>query len=127
MDSSAATMNHRTRALFLCKEQGICELHGLCDGVLRVVEQDFLQGTDGYLSTRKIEEKPVRLSVKALVGVSCNKPITSYVKSDARSSVAHLLGRGNRTGTVRRRMNSSRAVVGFGLMETDVQQRKRSM
>ncbi len=89
----------------------------------RPEQLDLLQCTDDYLSTRNIEEEPVRLAVSALVEVAGNKPITSYVRSDARSFVAHLLGRGNRTATVRRRLNSIHAVVEYGLMETDVQQR----
>ncbi len=90
---------------------------------VRPEQLDLLQCTEDYLGTRNIEEKPVRLAVRALVEVSGNKPITSYARPDARSFVTSLCERGNRTGTIRRRLNSIHAVIEFGLMEADVQQR----
>lgn len=83
-----------------------------------------LQGClEAYLDDREIDQKPVRLAVKTLVRIAGNKNISHYDRSDARLFVQSLLGKGNKTATVRRRIQSIRALLEFGYRELDDRKR----
>ena len=76
-----------------------------------------------YLTLRSIDEKPCRLAVKSLIHICGNRPVDSYNRRDARALVYHLLRRGNKTATVRRRLQSLHAVFEYGLLEMEVDRR----
>lgn len=84
---------------------------------------DLLACVDLYLSGRNIDEKPVRLAVGAFIEVSGNRDVQTYQRADARLLVASLLAKGNKTATVRRRVQSLHAVLEFGFLEQDVDKR----
>lgn len=90
---------------------------------LRKEPMDLLACCEDYLSSRSIQVKPVKLAIDAMIEVAGNKPVTGYTRADARTLVEHLFGKGNKTGTIRRRVNSLHAVIEHGLLEADVQQR----
>lgn len=84
---------------------------------------DLLTCVELYLSGRRIDEKPVRLAVAAFVGGAGNRSIETYQRADARQLVASLLTKGNKTATVRRRVQSLHAVLEFGFLEQDLDKR----
>lgn len=84
---------------------------------------DLLSCTDLYLSGKSIDEKPVRLAVAAFIEVAGNRDVQTYQRADARQLVATLLDKGNKTGTVRRRVQSLHAVLEFGFLEQDLDKR----
>ncbi|WP_323764176.1 tyrosine-type recombinase/integrase [Marinovum sp.] len=84
---------------------------------------DLLTCADDYLSGKNIAEQPVRLAVGALVEVAGNRAIETYQRVDARQVVAYLLEKGNKTATVRRRIQSLHAVLEYGFLEQDLEKR----
>lgn len=84
---------------------------------------DLLSCTDQYLSGKSIDEKPVRLAVGAFIEVAGNRDVQTYQRTEARLLVASLLARGNKTATVRRRVQSLHAVLEFGFLEQDLDKR----
>jgi len=80
---------------------------------------DLLACTDMYLAERDIDPKPVRLAVAACFGETGNKDIRNYTRSDARRVVETLLAKGNKSATVRRRVQSLHAILEFGFHELD--------
>jgi site-specific recombinase XerD len=90
---------------------------------LRPQTWDLASCLDEYLQLHSINEKPSRLAAEALIQVAGNKPIETYSRRDARELVAELLRRGNKTATVRRRLQSLHAVFEFGLVELEADRR----
>ncbi|MDO6588606.1 hypothetical protein Q4543_24540, partial [Salipiger sp. 1_MG-2023] len=84
---------------------------------------DLLTCADDCLSGRGISERPVRLAVGALVVVAGNRDIETYQRSDARQVIAYMLEKGNKTATVRRRIQSLHAVLEYGFLEQDLEKR----
>ncbi len=84
---------------------------------------DLFTCVELYLSGRRIDQKPVRLAVGAFIGVAGNRSIETYQRADARQLVASLLTKGNKTATVRRRVQSLHAVLEFGFLEQDLDKR----
>lgn len=81
------------------------------------------QLSDEYLSLRSIDPAPLRQAVTALIAVAGDKDIKEYDRQDARALVAHLRGRGNSTGTIRRRIGPLSALLNFGFSELDIEKR----
>ncbi len=92
-------------------------------GTLTPSALDLLTCVELYLSGRRIDEKPVKLAVGAFIGVAGNRSIETYQRADARQLVASLLTKGNKTATVRRRVQSLHAVLEFGFIEQDLNKR----
>lgn len=80
---------------------------------------DLLSCTELYLDGRSICERPVRLAAQALAKVAGNKSISDYDRTDARAVVGALRNKGNKSATVRRRIQSLHAVIEFGYLELD--------
>lgn len=76
-----------------------------------------------YLRLRSIQEKPCRIAVETLIQLCGNRPVDSYTRRDARWLVDHLIARGNKTATVRRRIQSIRAICEYGLLEMETEKR----
>ncbi len=76
-----------------------------------------------YLALRSIHEKPCRLAIRSLIQICGNRPVDRYTRRDARALVDHLLSLGNKTATVRRRLQSLHAVFEYGLLEMEVDRR----
>ena len=80
---------------------------------------DLLGCTKLYLEAIDICERPVYLAIKTLVSLSGNKDVSLYDRADARAFVQALLEKGNKTATVRRRIQSIHAVLEFRYLEKD--------
>ncbi|TCM84587.1 tyrosine-type recombinase/integrase [Rhodovulum steppense] len=84
---------------------------------------DLASCLDEYLRLHSINEKPSRLAVDALIRVAGNKAIDTYTRRDARDLVSELRKHGNKTATVRRRIQSLHAIIEFGMVELEVDKR----
>ncbi len=84
---------------------------------------DLLSCLDAYLEVRDICEKPVRLAVRALTHVAGNKEITDYTRTEAKQLIHTLTKKGNKSATVRRRLQSLHAVFEFGFHELEIDKR----
>ncbi|MDO6458709.1 tyrosine-type recombinase/integrase [Celeribacter halophilus] len=84
---------------------------------------DLVSCLEAYLEVRDICERPVRLAVGALINVAGNKDIADYTRSEARELVHLLREKGNKSATVRRRIQSLHAVFEFGFHELETEKR----
>lgn len=84
---------------------------------------DLLSCAELYLRERNIDEKPVRLAMTTLTAIAGNKDIGAYTRTEARRFVESLLNKGNKSATVRRRVQSLHAVFEFGFHELDQNKR----
>ena len=76
-----------------------------------------------YLSLRDINERPSRLALAAVLAVAGDREVREYRREDAKLFVHHLTLRGNKTATVRRRINSMSAILNYAYSELDVDKR----
>ncbi|MDK3017923.1 tyrosine-type recombinase/integrase [Pseudodonghicola flavimaris] len=84
---------------------------------------DLAACLEQYLALRDICERPVRLAVAALLDICGNKDIAQYTRAEARQLVQALLEKGNKSATVRRRIQSLHAVFEFGFHEQEEDKR----
>ncbi|MFK7868464.1 MAG: tyrosine-type recombinase/integrase [Roseobacter sp.] len=76
-----------------------------------------------YLALREIEQKPSRLALSTFVSLAGDRDVREYQREDAKLFVQHLLTKGNKTATVRRRVNSISAILNYAYSELDVDKR----
>jgi integrase len=76
-----------------------------------------------YLSLRDINERPSRLALAAFLAVAGDREVRDYRREDAKLFVHHLTKKGNKTATVRRRINSMSAILNYAYSELDVDKR----
>jgi integrase len=76
-----------------------------------------------YLSLRKIDLVPPTVALNAFIGVAGDRDIASYNRDDAKLFVHHLQLQGNKTATIRRRINSLSAILNYAYAELDVDKR----
>ena len=80
---------------------------------------DLVEALELCLSRRSVSERPVRLAAEALIRVAGNKDISLYDRGDARRLVRALQDKGNKSATVRRRVQSLHALLELGYLEKD--------
>ena len=76
-----------------------------------------------YIALRDIRTTPPRVAVKALIDLVGNKNVADYCRQDAKVFVCFLRSKGNRTGTVRRRLVSLSAIFNYAYAELDLNKR----
>ena len=81
------------------------------------------QIADEYLSLRDINERPSRLALTAFLSVAGDREVMDYRREDAKLFVHHLTKKGNKTATIRRRINSMSAIINYAYAELDVDKR----
>ena len=79
--------------------------------------------TSDYLSWKSIDPKPVRLATEAFVSILGDRHVGNYSREDVKFFANHLLSIGNKTTTVRRRINSISAVFSFAYAELELEKR----
>jgi integrase len=78
---------------------------------------------EDYLGARDINHKPVRVAVSNLMQVAGNKDLLEYTRAEARELVDTLTERGNKSATVRRRLQSLHAIFEYGYHELEADKR----
>ena len=73
-----------------------------------------------YLSLRKIDNAPPKLALETFISLAGDRDVVSYTRDDAKLFVDALLSLGNKTATIRRRINCISAILNYAYAELDV-------
>ena len=76
-----------------------------------------------YLTLRDIASKPVEVAVQGFISIAADRDVGEYSREDAKLFVSHLQSRGNKTATIRRRLNSLNAIMNYAYAELDLDKR----
>jgi integrase len=76
-----------------------------------------------YLSLKKIDRASPNLSLASFIELAGDRDVTSYVRDDAKLFVNDLQRHGNKTATIRRKVNSICAILNYAYAELDVDKR----
>ena len=76
-----------------------------------------------YLSLRQIDQTPPRVALSIFISLTGNRDVSEYSREDAKLFVRHLTLRGNKTATIRRRINSLSAILNYSYAELDLDKR----
>ena len=76
-----------------------------------------------YIALRNIRTTPPRVAVSTLIELVGNKNVADYCREDAKVFVCFLRSKGNRTGTIRRRLVSLSAIFNYAYAELDLERR----
>ena len=87
--------------------------------------QSFLlsQIAEEYLTLRDINQKPPRVALAVFVSLAGDRDVSQYTREDAKLFVRHLEMKGNKTATIRRRINSLSAILNYAYAELDLDKR----
>ena len=76
-----------------------------------------------YLALREIDQVPPRSALATFISLAGNRDVGTYTREDAKLFVHHLHLRGNKTATIRRRINSLSAILNYTYAELDLDKR----
>jgi len=76
-----------------------------------------------YLALKQIDLTPPRVAVSAFISVAGDRDVSEYTREDAKLFVHHLKMKGNKTATIRRRVNSISAILNYAYSELDLDKR----
>ncbi|MFL2774734.1 MAG: DUF6538 domain-containing protein [Paracoccaceae bacterium] len=76
-----------------------------------------------YLSLRQIDQTPPRVALNIFISLAGDRDVSEYSREDAKLFVRHLTLRGNKTATIRRRINSLSAILNYAYAELDLDKR----
>jgi integrase len=76
-----------------------------------------------YLSLRQIDQTPPRVALNIFISLAGDRDVGEYSREDAKLFVRHLTLRGNKTATIRRRINSLSAILNYAYAELDLEKR----
>jgi len=76
-----------------------------------------------YLSLREIDQKPPRIALSTFISLAGDRDVSEYTREDAKLFVRHLHIKGNKTATIRRRINSLSAILSYAFAELDLEKR----
>jgi len=83
----------------------------------------LMEFAEEYLSLRGIDPKPTSLALQDFTKLLGDRAVHDYSREDAKSYLQFLVNKNNRSGTIRRRINSISAVFNFAYAELDVDKR----
>ena len=76
-----------------------------------------------YLKLRDMDQKPPRVALAVFISLAGDRDVSQYTREDAKLFVRHLEMRGNKTATIRRRINSLSAILNYAYAELDLDKR----
>ena len=76
-----------------------------------------------YLSLRSVHHKPIKVAVDPFISLAGDRDVSQYTREDAKLFVRHLEMKGNKTATIRRRINSLSAILNYAYAELDLDKR----
>ena len=79
--------------------------------------------SEEYLSLRAIDEKPPRVALSGFISLAGDRDVSQYTREDAKLFIRHLEIKGNKTATIRRRINSLSAILNYASAELDLDKR----
>ncbi|MDA8578988.1 hypothetical protein N9L08_08680 [Rhodobacteraceae bacterium] len=75
--------------------------------------------TEEYLSLRAIDEKRPRVALSGFISLAGDRDVSQYPREGAKLFVRHLEIKGNKTATIRRRINSLSAILNYAYADLD--------
>ena len=79
--------------------------------------------SEEYLSLRAIDEKPPRVALSGFIFLAGDRDVGEYMREDAKLFLHHLEMSGNKTATIRKRINSLSAIFNYAYAELDLDKR----
>ena len=76
-----------------------------------------------YLTLRDIDQKPPTIALSGFISLAGDRDVGEYTREDAKLFVRYLEMRGNKTATIRRRINSLSAILNYAYAELDLDKR----
>ena len=76
-----------------------------------------------YLALREIDQVPPRTALATFISLAGDRDVGTYSREDAKLFVHHLHLKGNKTATIRRRINSLSAILNYAYAELDLDKR----
>jgi integrase len=76
-----------------------------------------------YLALKQIDQTPPRVALSTFLSLAGDRDVSEYTRQDAKLFVHHLEMKGNKTATIRRRVNSLSAILNYAYSELDVDKR----
>ena len=76
-----------------------------------------------YLLLRQIDQTPPRVALTTFISIAGDRLVSEYTREDAKLFVDHLAIKGNKTATIRRRINSLSAIMNYAYSELDLDKR----
>ena len=76
-----------------------------------------------YLTLREIDQAPPRSALSTFISLAGDREVSTYSREDAKLFVHHLHLKGNKTATVRLRINSLSAIFNYAYAELDLDKR----
>ena len=79
--------------------------------------------TQEYLTLRDIDQKPPTVALSGFISLAGDGDVSEYTREGAKLFVRHLEMKGNKTATIRRRINSLSAILNYAYAEHDLGKR----
>ena len=76
-----------------------------------------------YISLKQIDEKSPRSALATFMSLAGDRDVSLYSREDAKLLIHHLELKGNKTTTIRRRINSLSAILNYAYSELDLDKR----
>ena len=76
-----------------------------------------------YLALREIDQAPSRSAFSTFISLAGDRDVGTYTREYAKLFVHHLQLKGNKTATIRRRINSLSAILNYAYAELDLDKR----
>ena len=76
-----------------------------------------------YLGVKGIDPRPPRMALEAFLNLAGDRDVSQYTREDAKLFISHLEMKGNKTATIRRRINSLSAILNYAYAELDLDKR----
>ena len=79
--------------------------------------------SEEYLALRQIDQTPPCVALTTFISIAGDRNVREYTREDAKLFVDHLALKGNKTATIRRRINSLSAIMNYAYSELDLDKR----
>jgi integrase len=76
-----------------------------------------------YLALKEIDQTPPCVALSTFLSLAGDRDVSEYTRQDAKLFVHHLELKGNKTATIRRRINSLSAIINYAYSELDLEKR----
>ena len=81
---------------------------------------------EDYLALKEIDQIPPRVALLVFTEIAGDRDVSHYTREDTKLFVLHLTKKGNKTKTIRRRINSLSAILNYACSELDLDKRNPS-
>ena len=76
-----------------------------------------------YVAVKGIDPRPPRIALQSFISLAGDRDVGEYMREDAKLFLRHLEMSGNKTATIRKRINSISAILNYAYAELDLDKR----